>query len=90
MIKWPNKDPDEVLDYGFIWTDLMVEGDAITNSEWLSASGINIDSDTHTSDITVVWLSGGAVGDQYDLTNRVTTAAGRVFDRTARIAIKDK
>ena len=90
MIKWPNKDPDEVLDYGFIWTDLMVEGDAITDSEWIHASGINIDSDTHTSDITVVWLSGGAVGDQYDLTNRVTTAAGRVFDRTARIAIKDK
>ena len=90
MIKWPNKDPDEILDYGFIWTDLMVEGDVITNSEWLSASGINIDSDTHTSDITVVWLSGGAVGDQYDLTNRVTTAAGRVFDRTSRIAIKDK
>lgn len=90
MIKWPNKDPDEVLDYGFIWTDLMVEGDVITTSEWLPASGINIDSDTHTGDITVVWLSGGAVGDQYDLTNRVTTAAGRVFDRTARIAIKDK
>lgn len=89
MAKFPPKDPDEVLDYGFIWTDWL-DGDTIDASEWLTDDSIVIDSDSSTSNTTTVWLSGGTLNDRCSITNRITTAAGRVADRTARLDIKAK
>lgn len=89
MLNWPEKDPDEVLDYQIDWSARLA-GDTITGSEWIVAEGITRDSDSHTSSATTIWLSGGTVGDRYDMTNRITTAGGRVMDQSVRLKIKEK
>jgi hypothetical protein len=83
------KDPDAVLDYAGNWA-AWLKGDTILTSTWDVPSGITKDSDSHTSTATLIWLSGGTVGQTYLLRNRITTAAGRVDDRTIAIKIKER
>lgn len=89
---WPDKDPDAVLDFEMKWGDWL-EGDTIANSEWIVPDGISKDpdkGDTKTDTTTVIWLSGGTEGEKYTLTNRITTAAGRIDDRSATVKIRSK
>lgn len=88
-LDWPFKDPDEVLDYQIDWTTRL-DGDTIATSTWIVADGITKDSDSNTTTATTIWLSGGTIGDRYELTNRITTAGGRTMDQTVRIKIKAK
>lgn len=84
------KDPDAILDYPIDWS-AWLEDDTIATSEWVAHDdGITIDNDTNTATVTVVWLSGGTVGERYRLTNHIVTAAGREDDRTISVRIRDK
>lgn len=83
------KDPDAVLDYELDWTPWLGL-DTIVISTWTVPTGITKDSDTNTPTSATIWLSGGTVGTKYDLTNHITTAAGREDDRTITISIKQK
>lgn len=83
------KDPDAVLDYTEDWSEWMVSGDSIVSSSWTVPTGITKDSDAFTGTETVVWLSGGTVGQVYQLTNHIVTADGREDDRTIAIRIKE-
>jgi len=95
MLKpWPDKDPDALLDYELEWGDWL-DGDTISNSEWIVPAGITKDatkgdrvSDAGTE--TIIWLRGGAEGQKYTLTNRITTVAGRIDDRTVTLKIRSK
>lgn len=92
MFKWPDKDPDALLDHEMNWA-AWLEDDTIADSEWLVPAGITKDpdkGDTFTDTVTVIWLSGGTEGEKYELTNRITTAAGRIDDRTASVKIRSK
>lgn len=87
---WPYKDPDEVLDYDIDWTDRLA-GDTIVTSAWTSDSvNITINSDIASAAATKVWLSAGVLGEQYVLTNRITTADGRTMDQSVKLRIKAK
>lgn len=88
-LKWPNKDTDEVLDYEIDWSSRLLT-DTIQSSTWIVPSGITKNSDSTTSTVTKIWLSGGTTGETYVLTNRVQTAAGRTMDQSVKIKIKDK
>lgn len=83
------KDPSAVLDYGFDW-ETWLNGDTINASEWVVPSGITEDSDSNTSLITKIWLSGGTVGETYTIVNRIVTAGGRTNDRTFQVTIKEQ
>lgn len=76
------KDPDATLDYMVDWSSWMVSGDSIVSSTWIVPVGIVKASDSYTSTTATVWLSGGAVGSEYSVTNRVVTTQGRIDDRT--------
>lgn len=78
-----------VLDYEEDWT-AWLDGDTISTSSWAADSGITIDSDSNTTVKGIVWLSGGTVGESYDVTNTIVTAAGREDSRTIEITITDK
>lgn len=91
---WPYKDPDEVLDYSINWADRL-DVDTISTSVWMLAAntpdanlafGVNSYSNT----ATVIWLSGGTLGKDYHVTNRITTAAGRTMDQSVKIKIRHK
>lgn len=89
----PFKDPNEVLDYTLDWSERL-DSDTIDTSAWSFAvdpdSALVIDSDSETATTTTVWLSGGTIGETYELTNRITTAGSRTMDQTCKIKIKAK
>ena len=64
------------------------DGDSLTASTWMCDAGITIQSSTFTDTLTTVWLSGGTAGQDYTVTNHVTTAQGRQMDRSIRIACR--
>lgn len=84
---WPDKDPDEVLDYKLKWT-ARVGQDAIAASQWIVPSGMTSVSDSFTGDTTTIWLSGGLDGTAHSFVNKVTTESGRVFRQKVRIRIR--
>lgn len=91
-LSWPAvKDPDEIKDYRLDWTDLL-DGDTISQSVWSVASGTGlvIDSQSTTATTTTLWMSAGALGETYDLLNRVTTAGGRTYDQTVKLKVRAK
>lgn len=84
------KDPSAVLDYVVDWGTWMATGDTITTSEFIAETGITVDSDDHDDTTATVWLSGGTVGEIYEVTNRITTDQGRTDDRTIRIFVHER
>lgn len=88
-LTWPFKDPDEVLDYQLDWSARLAV-DTIATSTWIVPANITKDSDSNTTTTTTIWLSGGTLGDLVEITNRITTAAGRTMDQSVRLKIKAK
>lgn len=81
------KDPNARLDFKIDWSAWLSSGDSITSSQWFIPDDLADDTPSISGAITTVWLSGGVDGRTYQVTNRVTTAQGRVDDRTIRIAV---
>lgn len=94
MIKvWPDKDPDEVLDYSVEWAERLPIEDDITTSDWFldtTDGNLVIDSVQRMGTLCTVWLSGGTLGYTYFITNRVSTADGRTMDQTVRLFIRKR
>jgi hypothetical protein len=86
-----DKDDDATLDYAIDWGEWL-GSDTISQSTWEAEEGITIATDPAPSSDgtrTTVWLSGGTVGESYDVTNHIVTAAGREDDRTIRIYVRE-
>jgi hypothetical protein len=96
------KDPGEILDYTCDYTDVLAESDppdSITASTWTllsCASGkettLSILDDTQFTDTTAtVWMGGGSItGLSHELTNHITCASGRQYERTITLWIQSK
>lgn len=95
-IRWPAKDPDERLDFGLDWTKEMARvGDTISESSWDVTSGdggllIEDAAGVISGMVTSVWLTGGTVGETYTVTNRMTTTAGRIYERSATLRVRHR
>ena len=86
------KDPDALLDYGFDWSRTLRSGETITASSWeVSPAGLTIQSSSVSGGRTTVWVSGGAVGMTYKLTNTVTIS-GRplALQKTLRFSVDER
>lgn len=91
MITWPQKDPDEVANYGFIWSTELAEGDSVASSTWILPDGLSKASEGLSDDVTVVKLSGGTIGETYIVTNRIVTSiTTETLDQSAKLKIKDR
>ena len=66
------KDPNAILDYSIPWATWLGT-DTIVTSTWIVPTGITKVTDTKTTTTTTIWLSGGTVGAEYALVNRITT-----------------
>lgn len=87
------QDPDERLDWTRTWDEWLPEGDTIETAEWeveaedddedplviLDEAGFEA---TFDDDSCTVWLSGGTLGRAYLVTCRITTAQGRIKDKS--------
>ncbi len=84
------KDPNSVLDFSLDWSVWLQDSETITTSVWLPDEGITTATPSVVGERTVVWLSGGEVGQTYRVTNRITTSAGRIDDRTLLVRIRER
>ena len=84
------KDPDAVLDYQWNWATWLPTGDTIASATVTAETGLTVDSDSNTATVVTAWLSGGTVGESYDVTCRVVTADGRTDDRTITLVIRQQ
>lgn len=81
------KDPDDVLDYVFDFTqshdggDGWLGNDTIESYEVIVPAGLTKDSDSESGGKVTVWLSGGTAGIDYVVTCRIVTALGRTKDQ---------
>lgn len=85
------KDPDATLDYEIDWTDWL-NGDEISSMSYTADTGLTVETAmcTETTTSSILWVSGGTLGESYEVVCRVTTAAGRIDDRTLKFKIKQK
>ncbi len=85
------KDPDEKIDFGINWATWL-ESDTISASTWVivPSGGIVVDSESETSTVATVWLTGGKTGTTYKVRNFITTAAGRSPPRTIHVKVMEK
>lgn len=83
------KDPAARLDYEIDWTTWL-DGDTLTASTWVSDSGLTVASSSYDDSKATVWLTGGTLGTRYKVTNHITTAQGRIDERTLTITIRDR
>jgi hypothetical protein len=86
------KDPSAVLDYSFDWTvDGWIGADTITGTPvWTVPTGIVKDSQSNTTTVATVVISGGTAGENYDVACKITTAGGRTDERTFRLQVRDR
>lgn len=95
-LKWPSKDPNDVLDFQIDWLGTAADpgplyglSDAIANSLWVVPAGLSVETETFAAGSATIWLSGGVAGVSYSILNRITTDDGRVFDQTVKLPVKE-
>jgi len=84
------KGPNSVLEYRFDWNDddWLAAGEEIVTSTITADTGIVIDDDTNDTTSATVWLSGGALWERYEVTNRIVTNQDRTEERVIRIHVQ--
>ena len=80
----------EVLDYGVDWSGWLETGDQIQTSSWAVEAGLTVGGQQHDDASATIWLSGGAAGTRYWVTNRITTTAGRTAERAFRLRVVER
>ncbi len=94
MKTWPDKDPDEVLDYTIDWQPRLDQDDGssdnISGSTWVVPAGLTEVTSSVAGRKAVIWLSSGTLGESYTVTNRIITAGGRTMDQSVKLRIRAK
>lgn len=84
------KDPNATLEFGRDWSTWLPAGDTIVTSTWIIPTGLTKTDESNTTTTATVWLSGGTLGQSYEITNRIVTAQGRTDDRSIQIVVLNR
>ena len=87
------KDPGEVLDFAWDWTDWLGADTIVTSTiavETISGdtSALALDSESETTAVATAWLSAGSVPNNYLVTNEIITAGSRTARRSVEIQVR--
>jgi hypothetical protein len=86
--KDPNAELDWAVDWGSKWLD---DGDSITDVDWTVPDGLTQPKPaTESGGTAVIWLGGGEAGRSYPVSCRITTAQGRIDERTFVIIVEQR
>jgi len=77
----------EELDYPISWAQLLASGETISASSWVVPAGLTELDTEQGLDSTAITLGGGTIGQSYTVANRITTSAGRKFERSIQVTI---
>lgn len=83
------KDPGEKLNYTENWADYL-GAQTISSSSWSVPTGITQDSVSNTSSAATIWLTGGTHGQEYVITNQITTSGGQIAERSIKILCRNR
>jgi len=84
------KDPDARLDYTVDWEDWLGSSDFIVSAATSVQSGLTLYTEAFTSTVHTIWLTGGTPGQEYNVTSRIITNAGRIDDRSFTIRVSER
>ena len=83
------KDPLAVKEFPIDWSDwLAASGATLDSSSWDLPDGITLDDDALEDHVAVALLSGGTLGDYYDVVNHIVASDGQEGDFTLRVFIQ--
>jgi hypothetical protein len=95
-----DKGPQATLDYGTKWLSAWLRnGDTIVASSWHIPAGLMLEDESLAFEsaeeaedgrdgyVCTAWVSGGADGQIYRLTNYITTSQGRQDERSLTIRV---
>lgn len=85
-----DKDPADILDFSFDWTQWLGGSDTIVGFTALPSPGITVNSAPFTATSTTVSLSGGTTGLPYTVKHQITLLSGRVKNLTMTIRVTDE
>ena len=85
------KDPHAVLDYLFDWEAYLTPvTDTIASVTFILTGGLVEVSKANTATKATIFVSGGTAGTPATITCRITTAGGRIDDRTISLTIVER
>lgn len=103
--KWPNKDPDEQLDYSVDWSRFLRSPATIQSVEWYvddsagvktlftpvnTVYGLQAVSTTNTNTVATIFLALGTNNVVYKLYCRMTDTENRIAERVILLPIKER
>lgn len=103
--KWPNKDPDETLDYSVDWSRFLGDGVNISTVIWFvddadgvktqidagnTVDGIQNIAQTNTNTVATINLGSGTNNKEYKFTCQVNDSSGSTAERTIKLRIKER
>ena len=80
------KTANEADFFGFDYTDELGT-DTISTSTWTIPSGLTTGAAGNDTKTTSVFLSSGSLNTNYDCVNKITSALGRIVERTFTLRI---
>ncbi len=104
-LKWPNKDPDETLDYSIDWSRFLgsatiasftwfVDAADGTKTQLTNAgslvNGIQLVSSSNTNTVVTAHIGSGTNNILYKFTCRITDSNGLVVERSVRLRVRNK
>ena len=104
--RWPNKDPDELLDYSIDWSRFLGTS-SINTIDWFihdssnsstsqtilpgeTKNGIKLVAKTNTSTVATINLQLGTVNTEYKFTCRMIDNNGHIAERSVKLRIRNK
>jgi hypothetical protein len=103
--RWPNKDPDEILDYSVDWSRFLGDDVNISTVVWFvdDADGVktqisagetvdNIQNvaQTKTLKVATINIGSGTNNKEYKFTCRITDTSGNTAERVIKLRIKER
>ena len=103
-LKWPDKDPDDQLDYSINWTEAL-DGDTISSIVWKiydadgvlqtwssgeTVNGLQYISSTNTNTVATIYLGSGTAFTTYKIVCRMTASDATIIEQEVRIRVVEK
>jgi hypothetical protein len=102
-LKWPNKDPDEQLDYSVDWSRYLgsntissvvwkIDDADNVKQTWSALSivdGIQHVSNSNSDTVATIQVGLGTANKTYDIYCQITTSTGVVTERKIRLKIRE-
>lgn len=103
-MKWPFKDPDEILDYSVDWSRFL-DGETITSVQWYildadgtktavspiqTVNGLSLNAQVNTTTVATARFANGNNNETYRVVCAVTYNGGLIAERTVQLPIRER